>query len=181
MKLINFKNSHIEIADEALLCAPIKKLYDLDKTKDKNDFLQKCSVIYFMCDPRSMYFEIQDYDDRIAEIKKSEGIDFEIDDNMREAMSYYIRSCETSSSRLLKSSKIAAQKISEFLENVDLYAVDDKGRPKYDPSKVASTIANASKIAKDLVEQQRTVEKELEEKARIRGGSESLSMFEDGI
>lgn len=181
MKLINFKNSQIEITDEALFCKPIRDLYEADKSKGKVDFLQQCSVIYFMCDPRSMYFEIPNEEDRIAEIKKGEGIEFTIDKTLRLAMDYYTKSCETASSRLLKSSKVAAQKISEFLENVDLYAEDDKGRPKYDPAKIASTIAYASKISKDLTEQQKTVDKELEEKARIRGGSDNLSLFEDGI
>ena len=181
MKLINFKNSQVDISDEALLCKPIRTLYEKDKSSGKVEFIQKCSVIYFMCDPRSMYSDIPDEEDKIAEIKKGEGIDFTIDEDLKLAMEYYTKSCETASSKLLKSSKIAARKISEFLENVDLYAEDDKGRPKYDPAKIASTIAYASKISKDLTEQQRTVDKELEEKARIRGGSDNLSLFEDGI
>ena len=60
MKLLNFDNYQLKIADEALLVRPIRELYRKDKSKDKENFYEQMSYLYFMVDPRSTYGYIID-------------------------------------------------------------------------------------------------------------------------
>ena len=46
-KLIEYNNYQIIPTEEAFLIAPIRKLYNSDKTKNKEKFMQLLSVIYF--------------------------------------------------------------------------------------------------------------------------------------
>ena len=51
MKLIEFDNYEIRVADEALLIKPIRKLFNQDKTSTKEKFFQQMSYMYFMINP----------------------------------------------------------------------------------------------------------------------------------
>lgn len=52
----------------------------------------------------------------------------------------YKKHCVTTSSELLEATKIAINKVREFLMNVDLTAVDDKGKPLYTISSITTAI-----------------------------------------
>ena len=81
MHLIEYDNYQIKPSEEALLIGPIRKLYNNDKSKGKNKFLQMMSIIYFYADPRSSYNYITDDEERLKEILIQEGRpkDFKID------------------------------------------------------------------------------------------------------
>ena len=68
MHLIEFNDYQIIPTEEALLIAPIRKLYNSDRTKTKERFMQMLSVIYFYSDPRSSYSYIIDDNERLKEI-----------------------------------------------------------------------------------------------------------------
>ena len=171
MKLIEFDNYEIRVADEALLIKPIRKLFNQDKTSTKEKFFQQMSYMY-----------IVDAEERAKEIIYQEGLpkDFKPSKELQEAMDIYSKHCETTSTKLLKSTRIAVDNLRKFLENVDLFATDDKGKPIYQVNSITSAIKQIPELAKSLIETEKTVAKEIEESGRVRGGNDKKA-FEDGI
>lgn len=86
----------------------------------------------------------------------------------------------TSSYLLLQDTRIAIDKVREFLRNVDLNATDDKGKPLYTINSITTAIKQIPALAKDLQEAERIISKEIEEEGRARGGF-TKKLFEDGI
>jgi len=183
MKLINFRNYQLEINDEALLVKPIRDLYNKDLSPNKEDFITQCSIIYFMADPRSSYSDIIDLTERFEEIKKQEGLpkSYKISKQLQAAIDVYKEMTKTSASLLLEDTKVAIDKIRKFLREIDLTAVDDKGKPIYPINQVASTVKMVPQLAKDITEAERLVNSEIELSNRKRGGELGKSMFEEGF
>ena len=182
MRLIKFEDYQLTIADEALLVRPIREIYNKDKSTKKEKFFQQMSILYFMTDPCSSYMYIIDEDERLKEILRQEGLpqDYTISKELKEAMELYRKHCETSSSMLLHDTRIAIDKLREFLRNVDLHAVDDKGKPIYQVNTITSTIKQIPELVKSLSDAEKAVQKELKEEGRIRGGADK-KIFEDGF
>lgn len=182
MKLIKFEDYQLKVADEALLVRPIRKLFNKDRSVNKEKFMQQMSIIYFMVDPCSTYMYIVDEKERLAQILKQEGLpsDFEINGDLNEAMDIYKMHCDTSSTLLLKDTRVAIDKLRIFLRSVDLNERDDKGKPVYPINTITSAIKQIPELAKSLSEAEKAVQKEIQEEGRVRGGAEK-SIFEDGI
>ena len=180
MKLIEFDNYEIRVADEALLIKPIRKLFNQDKTSTKEKFFQQMSYMYFMINPASTYMYIVDAEERAKEIIYQEGLpkDFKPSKELQEAMDIYSKHCETTSTKLLKRTRIAVDKLRKFLENVDLFATDDKGKPIYTLNTVTATIKQIPSLVKDLDEAEKAIAKEIMESDKVRGAQEK-SMYED--
>ena len=58
--------------------------------------------------------------------------------------------------------------------------LDDKGKPVYTINSITSAIKQIPQLAKDLVEAEKVVAKEIEEKGRARGGN-NKTIFDDGF
>lgn len=183
MHIVEFDNYNISLTEEAALIKPIRDIWNADKTKTKDKALQQFSVIYFLADPRSSYNYILDDKERLKEIIRQEGLseDFKIDIKLKNAIDEYRKHVTTTSFLLLQDTKTAVDKVREFLRNVDLYATDDKGKPLYTINSITTTIKQVPQLAKDLVEAERTITKEIEEQGRARGGSEAMTLFDSGI
>ena len=145
--------------------------------------MQMASVIYFYADPRSSYSYIIDDQERLNEIIIQEGLpsNFTLSPKLLEAIECYKKHVITSSYKLLQSTKVAINKLSDFLENVDLNEKDEKGRIVYTISSITQAIKQIPQLSKDLLEAERIVTKEIEEAGRARGGSETKTIFEDGF
>lgn len=182
MKLIRFEDYQIRIADEALLVKPIRRLFNKDRSVTKEKFLQQMSVIYFMVDPCSTYMYIVDESERLQQIVQQEGLpsDFTVTGELKEAMEIYRKHCNTSSTLLLEDTRVAIDKLRDFLRNVDLNEKDDKGKPVYPVNTITSAIKQIPELAKSLADAERAVQKEMQEEGRVRGGAEK-NIFEDGI
>ena len=182
MHLIQYENYQITPTEEAFLIKPIRELYKADKTKNKDNFLTQCSIIYFLADPRSSYSYIIDEKERLKEILIQEGLpqNYKIDQKLKEAIEIYKKHVITSSYLLLQDTRIAIDKVREFLRNVDLNATDDKGKPLYTINSITTAIKQIPALAKDLQEAERIISKEIEEEGRARGGF-TKKLFEDGI
>lgn len=183
MHLLEYVNYEVVPTPEAMLVRPIREMYLKDKSKNKDEFFKKISVIYFMADPRSSYNYIIDEKVRLEEIVKQEGLpaDFKITKELGDAIEIYKKHVITTSYLILQDSRIAIDKIREFLRNVDLKETDEKGRPLYTVDKITSTIKQIPQLVKDLSEAERVVAKEIEEEGRARGGNDKKHVFEDGI
>jgi hypothetical protein len=141
------------------------------------------SVIYFLVDPRSSYNYIIDDEERFNEIKIQEGLpnDFKIDKKLQEAIDVYKKHIITTSYLLLQDTKIAVERVRQFLRNIDLNAVDDKGKPMYTINSVTTAIKQIPQLAKDLADAEKMITKEIEETGRARGGNERKKLFEDCV
>ena len=72
--LIKITNGILSISDEALLIKPLRMIYNKDRTKDKEEYMQAASYLYFMYDPRSDYMYITDDNERDRIIIETEGL-----------------------------------------------------------------------------------------------------------
>lgn len=182
MKLIRYENYQIVIADELLLIRQARQLLNADRTSTKENFLRQISYMYFMYDPESTYNYLTNEEERAKAIIEQEGLgkDFKPDKKLLELIEVYKKQIITTSYLLLQDSKIAIDKVREFLRNIDLTQTDGKGKPIYTINQVTSAI----KIIPELVATHRKAEKdlakEIEENTRARGIQEK-KLLEDGL
>lgn len=182
MRLLKYENYQVLPTEEAFLVKGIRDLYKADKSKTKEVFMQQLSYIYFMADPRSPYYEF-DTEERFKQLVEYEGFpqDFKVSKNLEDATEDYRRLTTTTSMRLLDSMRTAISKICYFLENVDLFETDDKGRPKYNPDRITAMTDKVPNLAKKLIETEKIVDSEIIDVGRARGGNENKKLFEDGV
>lgn len=182
MRLVKYENYQVSFEPELLLLRPFRKIHSLDRTKDKSKFVDFLTIIYFVYDPRSEFNFIVDEEDRLKEVCESNGFQvpkFNKDD--LECIELYKKITSTTSSLLLQDTKVAIEKVRQFLRNVDLTETDDRGKPLYTINAVTTAIKQIPQLAKDVTEAEKMVTKEIEEQGRARGGNENKKLFEDGI
>ena len=182
MHLVSFDNYELKISPEALLVKPIRDLYRKDTMRNKDFFYRQMSYIYFMIDPRSTYMYITNEEERSKTIIEQESLAnannvFNISKELEKAMEWYKKHTITTSSLMLQSTLIAADKIRKFLTEVDLTEVDDNGKSKYDVSKITNAMKNVMEIIPKLKELEKKVVQDTEDKTRT--GIRQKAMFED--
>ena len=182
MHLIEYNNYQIEPTQEAFLIKPIRDLYNSDKSKSKDKFMTQMSIIYFLVDPRSSYNYIIDEKDRLKVIIEQEGLpaNFKIDKKLQEAIDIYRKHTITTSYLLLQDTKLAIDKVRQFLRNVDLTETDDKGKPLYTINSVTSAIKQIPQLAKDVIDAEKAITREIEEQGKLRGTA-NKTLMDDGI
>ena len=182
MHILEYNNYQIEPTQEAFLIKPIRDLYKADKSKTKDKFMTQMSVIYFLVDPRSSYNYIIDEDERLKAIIEQEGLpsNFKIDKKLQEVIDIYKKHVITTSYLLLQDTKLAIDKVRQFLRNVDLTAVDDKNKPIYTINSVTSAIKQIPQLAKDVIDAEKAITREIEEQGKLRGTA-NKTLMDDGI
>lgn len=182
MKLVRVENFQIVFEDELLLLKPFRQLYKSDKNRDKKGFMDFLTLVYFTYDPRSDYSYIVNEDDRLKEVCETNGIDIaKFSDLQKECIELYKKLTTTISQELLRSTKIAIDKVREFLETLNLSATDDKGKPLYTINSVTAAIRQIPQLAKDVMDAEKAVAKEVQEQGTARGGNDSKSLMDDGV
>lgn len=182
MKLVKLDNYQVRFDDELLLLKPFRQLYKGDKNRDKRGFMDFLTIVYYTYDPRSDYSYIVDEEARMKEVCVTNGLEIpKFNELQIECINLYKKLTTTISQELLKSTKIAINKVRNFLETIDLAATDDKGKPIYTINSVTTAIKQIPQLAKDVMEAERAVEKEIEEMGIARGGNDSKSLMDDGI
>jgi len=182
MHLIEYNNYQIEPTQEAFLIKPIRDLYNADRSKSKDKFMTQMSIIYFLVDPRSSYNYIIDEKDRLKAIIEQEGLpaNFKIDKKLQEAIDIYRKHTITTSYLLLQDTKLAIDKVRQFLRDVDLTDTDDKGKPLYTINSVTSAIKQIPQLAKDVIDAEKAITREIEEQGKLRGTA-NKTLMDDGI
>lgn len=174
MKLIQIENFELQVAPEALLIKPIRRMWNADRSDRKEKFYQQMSYLYFMIDPRSTYSYIIDEKEREQAIIQQEGLptDFKPSQFLEEAMEVYKRHTVTVSQKLLNDALVAADTVGSFLRTVDLTEEDDKGRPKYQVSQITAALKNLEGIINTIQTLQKKVEQEIVDNGKARGTQE---------
>ena len=182
MKLVSYNNYQLKIEDELLLLKPFRLLHNSDRTQNKDKFMNFLSIVYFTFDPRSDYSYIVDDDLRLKEVCDSTGYEVpKFNKQELECIELYKKLTTTISAELLRSTKIAVDKVRQFLEDIDLTETDEKGKLLYPINTVTAAIKQVPQLAKEVREAEKMVAKEIEEQGRARGGNENKKLFEDGI
>ena len=174
MKLIQIENYELQVAPEALLIRPIRRIWNADRSERKEKFYQQMSFLYFMVDPRSTYSYIINEEERKQAIIEQEGLpkDFKPSEFLLEAMEIYKRHTITVSQKLLNDALVAADTVGTFLRTVDLTEEDDKGRPKYQVSQITAALKNLEGIINTIQTLQKKVEQEIVDNGKARGTQE---------
>ena len=174
MKLIEFDGMEFKVADEALLVRPIRELFLKDKSKKKEEFWEKISYLWFMCDPRSSYMYLTDSNLRSEEIKKQEGLgdEWEPDELLKEAMDIYRMQSVTTASILLESMRKGVEQLRKFFSEFDLFAVDKNERPIYQVSTMTAALKQIPELAKALSEAEKELAKDFATDDKARGNAE---------
>lgn len=179
MKLFKYEGYKITISEEALTLTPFKKIWNRDRSASKNRAISELGFIYFMVDPRSDYQYLIDEEVRKQSIKEGEGLpaDWEPDNLVVEAMEFY-KTFKPASALLLEDTRVAIDKLRTLLREIDLGALDDKGKPIYALNTITATIKQIPGLVKDLNEAEAAIAKEISQSNKVRGAQEK-SMYED--
>ena len=179
MKLFRYEGYKITISEEALVLTPFKRIWTRDRSANKNRAISELGFIYFMADPRSDYQYIIDEESRKTSIKEGEGLptDWEPDELVLEAIEFY-KTFKPASALLLEDTRVAVDKLRTLLREIDLGAVDDKGKPIYTLNTITATIKQIPALVKDLNEAEAAIAKEIAQSNKVRGAQEK-SMYED--
>ena len=172
MKLIRVLNYELKIADEALLVRPIRKLWNMDRSKGKETFYKQMSILYFVYDPSSNYAYISNEKDRLKEVLEQENItDFHNTAEFKDAVEAYKKLVRTPSSELLNDVRLTVDKMRQALTSIDFDDLEEKDKVSA-INTVTAVISKIPKLVKDLSEAERAVTKELEEQGSARGSQE---------
>lgn len=184
MNIFEIVNGQVTFSPQALMIKPFKEIWDADKSKDKPMATMEMAYVYYMADERSDYMYILDKGERHDQIlsdldfkktwKKKPYIDT--------AVEYYVRLSETTSTRLLTSTRNVIEKISGFLDTIDVNERDIRSnKPIHDITKITGSVEKIPKLIKALNEIEKEIIKEKELKAQ--SGNKIVGMFDtnDGI
>lgn len=172
MKLIEVSNYELKVADEALLVKPIRKLWNQDRSKGKEQFYKQMSILYFVYSPSSNYSYIVDENERMKEVLLQEGIsDFKPSADFKAAVEIYKKLCITSSSELLSDLKRLVANMRKALNKLT-FEEDDEKQTINNIKNAAAITAMLPKVIKDIADVEKAVNKELEESTKARGAQE---------
>lgn len=120
MKLIEFDGVAFKLADEAFLVRQIRQLFEADKSKQKENFWQQMSYLWFMCDPRSSYQYLTDESERSEEVKLQEGFgkDWEPSELLQQAMEVYKKQCTTTAALLLQDMRYGIDTVRKIIRKI---------------------------------------------------------------
>ena len=183
MELFNIVNDNISYSETALLLKPFRALWDRDKSKGKVLANAELATVYFYSDFKSDFYDMLDETEKLEQIKSYVvGLpkDWEPDEVFNEAVKFYKERSQTLSTKLLDSARKGVDKISKYLENVDLDKVDKQGKLLFNAKQFSDTIKGAGDMTESLNKLEQQVKKELTEK-KNSVGSRNMNIFENGI
>lgn len=176
MKAFDIEGGRVKFTPEFLAVPHFKRLWDRDKTKNKHKAYNELSYVVFLCDNtlsnpyRSMAETLREQVLKRDILGKE---DYKIDKPLQDAIKAFSELKETTSSKLLKSAKIAADKLADYFENkVNFEEVDTNGKPMYSARDLASNLGAVGKIIESLKKLEEQVIKEQLDGGSARGGAE---------
>lgn len=166
-------------ADE--LSIPVfKKIYESDKSKNKQNSFDKISYVIFMYKWNSPYMSYINEDVRDRVIKKDifGKEDYELDDLTKEAVERYKDFRHTFSLQFLEENIEGAKKLMDYYRRVNWDELDKSGRPVYSSRDLAANLEKSGGILKSLHSLREQVRREELEVNRVKGGTQ-VDLYED--
>lgn len=182
MKLFKYEGYKVVISEEAFALKVFRQIWNRDRSVNKDKAIMELSYVYFMVDPRSDYQYIVDKDERSKAIIEGEGLpeNWKPDKVVIEAMQFY-SSIKSTSALLLEDTRVAIDKVRQFLKTVDLEALDEKGKPIYTINSITSTIKMIPQLIKDLDDAEKAIKADMQNTSGKVRGQKEKSLLEDGV
>ena len=181
MKLFKYEGYEVRVSPEALNLKPFKKLWNRDKTKDKEKAMLELSFIYFYCDPRSDYQYILDDEDRMIAVKEGIGLpeNWKLDAAMMDAVTFY-KTFDTHSAMLMRLAAEGVEKVKKAMKDLE---PTDTGTAKKAPITVVKEYLSVLKLIPEVASMLKEAEKSLNEEAEFgeAKGSIEKTLFDDGL
>ena len=175
MKAFDIQGDQVTFTAEFLAVPEFKALWNRDRTKGKSRAIKELSYVTFLCDntiynPYAGYSEDIRNETLVEDFIREEG--WKPDKLTQEAVKKLRSLLETTSSRLLRSSRIAADKLAVYFETIDFSLLDDNGKPVYSARELATNLGAVGNIVKSLKALEEQVRKEQLDDNIARGGFE---------
>lgn len=183
MNCFEVKDYIVTFSPQALMLKPFKEIWRNDTSKDKEEAVKELSYVYFMADERSDFMYILNEEERHEEIIKFLGLGngaWIVPDYITEAIAFYIEASETTSTKLLRSTRGVVEKISSFLDNVNMNERDRNNKPVFDVGKIVASVEKIPKLVRSLNEIEQEIIKEKELKGTFSKNNSSV-FDDDGI
>lgn len=176
MKLLKYEGYKVVIEPELLTLKPFKRIWDRDRTINKDKAIAEIAFIYFMTDPRSDYQYLTDEDERKEAIKEGEGLPpkWEPDKIVQEAMAFY-NSFKPTSALLLDDTRLMVDKYRKRLREQEFDGLEVK-----ELKELGALIKQIPSLVKDLDEAEKALTSEMRNAGKMRGQGEK-TIFEDDL
>ena len=179
--LIKLTDGKLSISNEVLFIKSFRTMFNRDRTKLKDEFVDAVAYIYFMEDPRSDYMYITDEKEREKAIVETEGIHkLKKDAVFNEANTVYKAHCKTTATEAINDTKIALDKLRALLRNADFEKLDKNDKPIYTPQALGATIEKVISLAVQVSEAEKKIYKDIGEDYDARGKS-TKGILDDGM
>lgn len=166
------------VPDANVLAVPsIKKLWDRDKSEDKEVAFKEISYIVFLCDFHSPYRDIHESVRSNYIIADLFPKGWSPNKEVLTAVQTYKDLQETPSMRLLYTAVRNLDKLSDYFDGINFEETDIMGKPKYSALDLTRNLKEVGNIVKSLANLKKQVRLELEDQS-VRGDSE-IGAFED--
>lgn len=174
MKLFDIQDGKVVLNPSELSLPAFKKIYESDKTKDKQHAIAKISYIVFMYKWDSPYMSVIDEDKRSSILKEELFSDakFELDKQTEDAIDKFKMFQHTFSLQFLEDNMLGASKLMEYYRLISWNETDKSGKQLYSSRDLAANLEKAGGILKSLHTLKEQVRREELENTRIKGGSE---------
>jgi len=177
MQLFQLKNYKLEIQPEAYSLTPFKKIWDRDKSKDKDVALKELAYVFFMCDFKSDFSNILDEIERSIEVIKYTDLNksWKPDKIVLDAVEFYRERNRSVALQLLEDARNGISKLSTYIRDINFNEVEINEKtgdikPKHDIKKYADTIKQVPAILAALKELEDEVKKEMDAGNTLRAG-----------
>lgn len=173
MKIYDIQGDKVIFTPEFLAVPKFNAIWRRDRTKAKSRAIRELSYIVFLCD-NTIHNPYGGYSETAREDILKEDfmgkVEWEPDEVVKEAVSKLRKLLETSSSRLVASAMIAADKLNDYYRNVDLNALDSNGKPLFSAKELQASIKDLSGTIKSLYGLKEQLRKEQLDSNIARGG-----------
>lgn len=176
MRLLKYEGYKLVIDPEALVLAPFKKIWNRDKTVNKDKAISEIGYVYFMIDPRSDYQYLVDEEERSAAIIEGEGLpaSWKPDKLIKEAMDLY-SSFKPASALLLEDTRWM---VDRYRKRLRAQEFDELGVKEL--KEIGAMIKQIPELVKNLDEAEKAINAEIRNQGKMRGQGEK-TIFEDGL
>jgi len=179
-QIFDIVGGEVVLTPEGLAIPAFKKLWDNDKSKDKEKALNEIKYVVFLVDPvKSPYRDIDELMKESvirADLFKDSG--WVPNQDVLDAIKKYTELRYTTTLKVLRAAKTAVEQLASYFSEVDFKLKDNLGRPVYDINDLATNLGRVGTIIKSLNTLEDAARKELTEGTRVKGGTE-IGYFED--
>jgi hypothetical protein len=180
MNLFEIVNNVVTFSPQALEIKAFKDIWIADADKEKQMATKELSYVYYMSDERSDYMFLLDEQERSEEIVKALDLPsgWVRSEYLLTAIHYYKHVSQTTSTMLLQSTRLVLQKISRFLDDIDVDERDQRtNKPIHDIGKITGSVEKIPKLIKALNDIEKEIVKEKELSAQ--SGNKIIGLFDD--